>query len=152
MLLVEWRHHLLGYWTGPSSPAMAVAVEQAVLKLAPLQRSGRCMYIANMLDGFNLPDAATRSAMIKVGPKLENKLHGFGLVIEGKGFRAAALRAFITGIAQLSGVRYPVPTFENIAAAEAWFAPRVQAAQDEWSAAELAIIDAELRARQRDRG
>ena len=146
-LLTEWRGHLLGYWTGAVNHHGMRATSLHLAQWSQKQPSKRCAYLCFLLDGFHLPDGESRGEMIKLAPKLEGKLHGFGIVVAGKGFKGAAIRGFITSVAQLSRVEFPLPTFENLAQAEAWFRPRVAAAQGSWGPpGELDAVDAEIRA------
>lgn len=145
-LLCGWRDQLIGYWTGPVNHHGMKATAVHVSASAQKHPSKRCAYVCVLLDGFHLPSSESRGEMVKLAPKLEGKLHGFGVVVGGKGFKGAAIRGFITSVAQLARVEFPVPTFESMTQADAWFRPRVTK-QDRWGAAgELEAVDAEIRA------
>ncbi len=141
-LLIDWNDHLLAYWTGNPNPKAIASVVRAVVLLSARHPSGKCAHVCTLLDGFHLPDGPTRKEILDAGPKMDNKIHGFGVIIPGKGFGAAALRGFVTTITQLTRSKFPVPTFENAELLDGWFRSRVE----KWSApGELARVDAEIR-------
>ena len=106
--------------------SLAITVE----RLAS-QRPGRAAYLAQIHPLSGLPDEPVRQAFIELGQKVSHTLNCIGIVFEGQGFGAAALRAFVTGLGMSAGIRFPMRGFSTLPAMVEWVRPRLIAAQSD---------------------
>lgn len=58
---------------------------------------------------------------------MSTTLNCTGVVIEGEGFSAAALRAFVTGIGLTANIRFPLRSFSTLPEMAAWVRSRLVA-------------------------
>lgn len=69
-----------------------------------------------------MPDAAARQGIAKLFADLGDRLAGSALAYEGEGFRAAAVRGVVTGIALLVRRPFPHRIFESARSGAEWLA------------------------------
>ncbi|MBX3274639.1 MAG: hypothetical protein KF729_30515 [Sandaracinaceae bacterium] len=106
----------------------APRIEHAQASVALLQRlsraHGKIGLLAILAEGCALPDEAVRATLGEGLVRVESHIAGVANVVEGQGFRAAALRGALTSLALLVGARYPQKVFGDVGAAAAFLADR----------------------------
>lgn len=127
-VLSEWRGHVLGIWSGAPDIEAARALAITVERLA-LQRPGRTAYLGQIRSLSAVPEEPIRRILIELGRRVNLTLNCAGIVIDGQGFHAATVRAFVTGLGLAAGSRFPMRGFSTLAALVAWARPRLIAAQ-----------------------
>lgn len=126
----EWRGHALAVWNGAPSIDATRALASTVERLAS-QRPGRASYLAQIRPSPVLPEEPVRRSFIDLGRKVSETLNCIGIVVEGQGFGAAAIRAFVTGLGLAASIRFPLRSFSTPEAMVAWARPRLIAAQSD---------------------
>ncbi|MFO0760575.1 MAG: hypothetical protein U0359_29105 [Byssovorax sp.] len=71
------------------------------------------------------PDGEVRAVMPRLFSDIAPGSAGLAMVIEGGGFRVAALRAAFAGLRMIGKITYPTAVFNSAAEALAWLCPRV---------------------------
>ena len=129
-VLSEWRGHVLGIWSGVPDLEAARALASTVERLAS-QRPGCAAYLGQIRTLSALPDEPIRRVLIELGRRVNQTLNCAGIVIDGQGFGAATVRAFVTGLSLAARSRFPMRGFSTLPAMVAWMRPRLIAAQSD---------------------
>jgi hypothetical protein len=125
-VLVQWGTHLLGIWDGAVS---IVSVRQWRQHLQSLVKANprRTVYISYERAGFQMPDDAVRKLIADTLRAVDGQLAACVVILPGQGFKAAAVRALVSGIALMARPKSPLGCVRNIAEAQSWVAARVAA-------------------------
>jgi hypothetical protein len=81
-----------------------------------------------ILDDVRLPTADARKVLDDLTDRFTRRLACLATVVEGSGFRASAMRSFLTGMHMLQRQSYKAKTCETILEVANWLAPRHSAA------------------------
>lgn len=115
VLLQIWRDHT------PKEGAQAAVSLAGDLGHSEAPRIGTLIVVA---DGSPLPSSEVRALLSNLPTELGRGV-GVALAYEGNGFRAAAVRAVLSGIMLLSRHRVPHDVFPSVERAAAWLAPKI---------------------------
>jgi hypothetical protein len=125
-VLATWRGHVVALWDGaPQLPAVQRFAELLAKQVDA--RPGGVVYLAQLPATLALPDSQVREAFAKAGRAVSGRIAGIAVTVEGDGFRAAAVRAMVTGIGMMVGGRLPLRCFRSLAEAAAWGSVRLAA-------------------------
>lgn len=115
-----WRNLLIVVWR---KDTRAAAVDGVSAVLTELTRRHRDVALLQVIEeGATAPDADARRALSAMLRQHGGAIRCSAIVYEGDGFRAATLRAVVTGIALLSRPAYPHVVFASTIAAINWTA------------------------------
>lgn len=115
-----WRNLLIAVWR---TETRAPAVDAVSAVLAKLSRTHRDVALLQVIEeGATAPDADARRAISNMLKHNGSVIRCSAVVYEGDGFRAATLRAVVTGIALLSRPLYPHVVFASTISAINWTA------------------------------
>jgi hypothetical protein len=115
-----WRNLLIAVWR---KETRAGAVDSVSAVLAQLARTHRDVALLQVIEeGALAPDADARRAISNMLKQHGGVIRCSAVVYEGDGFRAATLRAVVTGIALLSRPLYPHVVFASSISAINWTA------------------------------
>jgi hypothetical protein len=96
--------------------------EQRIVDGAP----GGIVVLSILVDSAFQIGASERDEASQLARQFETATRAHAYVIEGSGFRTAAMRAVIAGIQLVTRTRHPSKVFGDIAAAAAWLAPQAE--------------------------
>jgi hypothetical protein len=114
----------LSVWNGPSTPEHA---RQAAALLAAVARAeDKILMMAVLGPEVPPPDAAVREILSEQIQKIEKQILATANVIEGQGFRAATIRAVITGMGLVIRPPYPQKVFARVEQGAAFLAENSQ--------------------------
>jgi len=139
-------HHLIGVWDGtvtvPSIQKWQRQIESLV-SAAPR----RTVYLSYERSGFQMPDDTVRKLIIETLRSIDGQLAACAVVLPGSGFKNAAVRALVSGLALVARPKTPLKSLHTIDEAHAWV--RAHLPKDvEWpNAAVLRAAIADLEAR-----
>ncbi|HEU4582624.1 MAG TPA: hypothetical protein VFS67_30415 [Polyangiaceae bacterium] len=103
----------------PPNPAYLRAWAAAMDRLA--QQSNEPLSALTVIDsGARVPDDATKTEIRNTVLRHQKQVCAVAYVIEGQGFRTAAMRSAISFISLLARYPFPQKTFANTAGATAW--------------------------------
>jgi hypothetical protein len=149
-VLAVWRGHVLGVWDERPHVHAARRFEALLLELLEAQ-PGRTAYLAMLPATLALPDADVRDAFARAGQRAGQRLTCIAAVVEGAGFRAASVRAMVTGIGLMARARFPLRCFASLDEAARWAASELERAGGRLGTpAEVAEAFAPLRAQMRE--
>jgi hypothetical protein len=115
-----WRNVLMVVWRGDTR---AAAVDRVSALLAELTRSHRDVSLLQVIEeGATAPDSDARRALSSMLKQHSGAIRCSAVVYEGDGFRAATLRAVVTGISLLGRPACPHVVFASTMAAINWTA------------------------------
>jgi len=115
-----WRNLLIAVWR---TETRAPAVDRVSAVLGKLARTHRDVALLQVIEeGATAPDADARRAISNLLKQHGSVIRCSAVVYEGDGFRAATLRAVVTGIALLSRPLYPHVVFASTISAINWTA------------------------------
>jgi hypothetical protein len=118
-LIVSWRHILLVVWRQHTTLGAVHTMGLALGELAShVGRPGDLLIVAE--ETAAAPDAEVRGPIAQV--LRTAPLARCAMVLEGYGFRAAALRAFATGVGLLARPPFPYRPFAHVGEAAKWLA------------------------------
>ena len=107
-----------------SAPQIEHARSSVALLTRLSRAHGEIGLLAILAEGCALPDEAVRATLAEGLVRVEGCIAGVANVVEGQGFRAAALRGALTSLALLVGARYPQKVFGDVTAAAAFLTER----------------------------
>jgi hypothetical protein len=122
-VLATWRGHVFALWR-VSSAAAAEDLARVVLSCARA-RPGRVAYLAVIPPSVPLPDAAARAIYAKLGRDVGSNLACIGVVVEGRGFVASAMRMAVTSIGLAARASFPLVCFADLDEAARWASEKV---------------------------
>jgi hypothetical protein len=113
------------------APMTAVTVEQVrqVFDRMVATKS-RFANLVVMQEGLPAPSSEFRDGMIRVVRERADHVAGLALIIQGKGFGAAALRAALAGMTLLARTRYPIKAFATVSEGTRWLSGILQISSD----------------------
>ncbi len=115
-----WNNVVIAVWR---TETRASAVEKLSEALAGLSRAHREVALLQVVeDGATAPDAESRRAITSMLQQHGGSIRCSAVVYEGDGFRAATLRAVVTGITLLGRPAYPHLVFASTISAINWTA------------------------------
>jgi hypothetical protein len=143
--LATWHRVVIVVWRRETSPS---AIERLGLAMLVLERAiGHSVGLFMVVEqGAPLPSNEARSTSATVLQKASLALSA--VTFEGAGFRAAAVRAVVTGIGLLAKAPYPYKSFAQVEEAAAWVHLRTSADGEGPSVPEKALLLAVNRVRQ----
>lgn len=120
-VIASWLHFLFVVWRRETTVDAVLKMEASLDELArSVGHDVGAFIIAE--EGARAPSPAVRNPIAKV---MKDAPVAFcAVVLEGTGFRAAALRAFATGIGLLARPRYPYRPFATVLDGAKWLENR----------------------------
>ncbi len=116
---------------GPERTERAAAVPKLIesaLGSAEKTVGGKFAMLIVVDSDMESPDARLRSELARVLKQYEPATDCAAYVIEGTGFKAAALRSLVTAIMVIARVKLPTKVFSTVSEAAHWMGPRLGAA------------------------
>jgi hypothetical protein len=123
-VLVQLGTHLLGIWDGAVSLA-SVRLWRSHLQSLVKANPRRTVYLSYERAGFQMPDDAVRKLIVETLRTVDGQLAACVVVLPDQGFKAAAVRALVSGIALVARPKSPLGCVRNLAEAQSWVAARV---------------------------
>ena len=118
-----WHCFLIQIWRHGTSLDCARTVRDAAKRLAA-EREGALATIIVVESGAAMPDGDTRAELARMVDDQKGRMVAAALVHEGSGFRAAAVRAVMTGMMTLAKQPFPHHVVANVADGAKWLATR----------------------------
>lgn len=115
-----WRNVLVAVWRTETRAAAVERVSQVLGARAATHRDVALLQVVEA--GATAPDVDARRAISGMLKRHASVIRCSAVVYEGDGFRAATLRAVVTGISLLSRPSYPHVVFGSTIAAINWTA------------------------------
>ncbi len=115
-----WKNVAISVWRTQTRPAAVARMSQILGEL--VSRHHDVALIQVVEGGATAPDADARRAISTMLRLYSDSIRCSAVVFESDGFRAATLRAVVTGIALLSRPPYPHVVFASTIAAINWTA------------------------------
>lgn len=118
-VLGHWRRVCIGVWAIPGTLELVQAQEE-VMRLV-CEDGPRFAAVHLVIKRAPLPAAGVREAYQELARRYAPHLTSVALLIEGDGFWASAVRAFLTGVVMLDR-RLRTKAFSDVAELSAWIA------------------------------
>lgn len=120
-LFTIWRNLGVAVWRGRVDEASAEGARKMTRELMALHPGG--FGLLNILDSrVQIPTAEARAKFSSTLRAASGHIRRAGVVVEGTGFHAAAVRAFSTGMNLLISAQFPFAMFETVGDAASWVA------------------------------
>ena len=117
-----WQAILLLAWIGPPS---VEGVRRIHDTMHALRATHPQFSVVHLLHGrTGLPSAAIRAEFERLGKSHEQAIACTGILDDRKGFTAGAVKAVITGLVLVAGLRLDIRIFEDLEGLIAWLLPR----------------------------
>lgn len=114
----------ISVWDGPATTTHARA---AAALLASVHRAEKSMLVLAVLGPNNPPpDGEVRDIIAQQVTKCEDRIRAVSQVIEGQGFRAATIRAVLTGMSLVLRTKRPEKVCNTVEEAASFLAPHTQ--------------------------
>jgi hypothetical protein len=118
-VVARWQDFFLAVWKGETHME---AVDLLDVEMRRYRREnpvpvGLLMVVA---ERAALPAAPVRAQMSRHMRRTQEEIRASALVYEGGGFRAAAIRAVVTGINMVTKTAYPHKVFDSVSSAADW--------------------------------
>ncbi|MEO8801082.1 MAG: hypothetical protein ABI551_24535 [Polyangiaceae bacterium] len=119
-LIGTWRNVVIIVWKQETTLAGVDAGQKAYDDLAKANPSG--VFLLTIVEsGAPMPSSSVRDALARFLANGNGRTLLSGVAHEGTGFRAAAVRSVVTGLAVLGQLPYPHKVFATVNEAAAWF-------------------------------
>lgn len=119
-LIGTWRNVVILVWKNETTLAGVDAVQTAYDDLAKANPSGVFM-LTIVESGAPMPPSSVRDALARFLANGNGRTLLSGVAHEGTGFRAAAVRSVVTGLAVIGQLPYPHKVFATVSEAASWF-------------------------------
>ena len=120
-VLLTWSNVVVAIFRRETTLASVASIQRIYNKCAAAHRRG--IYMLTIVEeGAPMPPAEVREALARFLESGSGKTLLSGVVHEGTGFRAAAVRSVVTGLAMLARLPYPHRVFASVELASHWFA------------------------------
>ena len=86
-----------------------------------------------------MPTTEARTTLGDMLRRAEESLRCSALAFEGDGFRAAAIRSVVTGLALVARPSYPHKVFDSVRSAVEWLAPKAPSVAEETHPVDLVV-------------
>jgi len=141
-LMGSWQSVFILVWRDKTTFEGVTALEQLLDGFA---RDRSDVFLLTVVEErARIPSFPVRDALATVLDNEASRLCLSAVVYEGTGFRAAAVRAVVSGLALMSKISARHRVFSTVADATAWFQTHSAAAR-RWAAPTLARAVAEMR-------
>jgi len=118
-----WQDALVLVWRGPTDLAHAQAATDLLREITRLHDGVGVVVVVE--PEAPPPDAGTRPIFAKAMRECGSRIAGAAYVIGTGGFMGAAVRGAITSLSLIAREPYPTRTFQSVASAACWLAPRM---------------------------
>lgn len=142
-LMVTWKNVVVAIYKHETTVAGVASVKR-VYNTCAAAHPGGVFLITIVEQGAPMPPSEVRDLLANFLEVGSGKTLMSAVVHEGSGFRAAAVRSVVTGLAMLARLSYPHQVFGSVEVAARWFA---SASASGLNADELAEAIAEARSR-----
>jgi hypothetical protein len=141
-----WGPVFFVVWKGEVEIRIAEAVQVRVRDFANALPGGRAALLTVVEESAPLPSPDARTALANVLRFCADDLLASAVVMEGAGFRAAAVRSVATGLALVARQPFPHRVFPTALLGSEWLHEHLTAAKHELTAGDIATGMANLRA------
>ncbi len=119
-LIGTWRNVVILVWKQETTLAGVNAAQKVYDDLTKANPSG--VFLLTIVEsGAPMPSSAVRDALARFLATGNGRTLLSGVAHEGTGFRAAAVRSVVTGLAVIGQLPYPHKVFATADEAAAWF-------------------------------
>jgi hypothetical protein len=101
-----WRDIVLATWESRADMPGVARLDKIGQNLRAAHPGKRYSTIHVVLEGVDLPTPAARAGFLEIMKNQADHIAAVGVVIQGSGFLASALRSFVTGMRLLSPTSY----------------------------------------------
>jgi hypothetical protein len=144
-IMATWECVVILIWRAETTSAGIRYAQDVFDALALKYPQG--VFLLNVVEpDAPMPVPEVRSGMAAFLTKGGSRMTLSAVVHEGQGFRAAAVRSLVTGLALITKLPYRHKIFSNVAEAVAWFSVTSPVARA-WGPNALVAVVSELRAR-----
>jgi hypothetical protein len=123
--LAQCRHAFVSVWTQPSTIDSLSAVRQCEESLAREAPDGLVVLTVMTGTAFAIGTREREEAQ-RLAQRFDKTTQAAAYVIEGSGFRAAAMRAVLAGLQLLARTSHPVRVFSDVPTAVEWLGGRAR--------------------------
>ena len=117
-VLAVWRNVAVALWVRETQLTAVAAIGAVLAELTSGGRRAALLQIADL--GATFPSAEAREAITLLLKRHSSSLLASAVVFEAEGFKGAAARAVVSGIALMSRLPYPHEIFASVPAALDW--------------------------------
>lgn len=118
--VATWKGFLIQIWRHGTTLDAAKKVRGAAARLA-VEQKGPIATLVVVEPGASLPDRDARAQLAGMVSDQRVRMAGAAMVHEGEGFRAAAVRAVVTGLMTMARNPFPHHVTATVAEACTWF-------------------------------
>lgn len=119
-IIATWANAVILVWRNETTLAGVSAVQKVYDELAALHPQG--IFLVTVVEfGAPMPPPEVRDALAVFLANGSGRMILSAVAHEGTGFRAAAVRSVVTGLAVLAKLPYPHKVFATVDEASAWF-------------------------------
>jgi serine/threonine-protein kinase len=140
-LTAVWGPVFLTVWKKVTRPDYARSIQFAVRDLAHSVPNERVACLTIIEEKAELPNAESRTAVANIFRFNLEHIVCSANVMEGEGFRAAAVRGVVTGIALVARQPFPNHVFSSVSQAARWIAQAFAKEGDHVTASRLSASD-----------
>ena len=117
-----WRELFVVIWRHETTAKGIDACRQGLLDVRASHPDG-CAVLSIIEPNAPMPPADVRDSLSRTLSEFGDLIKASGVVFEGGGFRAAAVRSVVTGISLVAKQPFPHKVFATVTAASSWVAP-----------------------------
>ena len=141
-----WRDVFALIWRGPTT-LRAIESVGVDFDCFAAERTGRYAIVVIIEARAPVPDGTVRSAMASILREHERRIAASAVAMEGTGFRAAAVRSVLAGMAMLVRPCYPHRVFGTVHDSADWLAATCATELSPFAGTDLrqALVDARAR-------
>jgi hypothetical protein len=140
-LTAVWGPIFLTVWKKVTRPDYARSIQFAVRDLAHSVPNQRVACLTIIEEKVELPNAESRTAVANIFRFNLEHIVCSANVMEGEGFRAAAVRGVVTGITLVARQPFPNHVFSSVTQAARWIAQAFAKEGDHVTASRLSASD-----------
>jgi len=119
-IIATWANVVILVWRNETTLKGVEAVQKVYDNLSAANPKG--IFLMTVVEfGAPMPSADVRDALARFLASGSGRMILSGVTHEGTGFRAAAVRSVVTGLALLAKLPYPHKVFATVDEAAAWF-------------------------------
>ncbi len=118
----SWRELSVVIWRHDTTRKGIDACRQGLQDLQASHPNG-CAVLSIIEPNASMPPGEVRDELSRTLREFGDLIKASGVVFEGAGFRAAAVRSVVTGISLVAKQPFPHKVFATVNAASSWMAP-----------------------------
>ena len=120
-LMAVWHNVVIVVWNAQATMALIAELDKTIAR--GMLATGKFSALHVALGGMSPPDSQVRAALDLLTKRVAPSIVGSALVVTGGGFRASALRSFVTGLQLVRERDLRVHVFSSIDEVASWLPP-----------------------------